>query len=671
VQGTPERPQGLGDEDSLEVHPPHDGSVALRMTAVVGEGGTSLQAGRDIHQHWNRLVQSLEVDDEDVRWAVGTFAAPPGFDHLRAILDQYRIAVIADRVGTGRRTAGLNLLDTDQDDGVRELDPDWGVPRTDALPSEHGARYLLDLTHESADPPEQFGRDLKNHARRLMAAQARLVITVTPEGWRMCTSETSAFTGRVGLPDVDAVLRAHLGYRDPDGIRSRAWEHPSLVQLLEELRSKSTPPRDVVRLVEIVLGSPDLDMDRLCNEFLRWESYLDGQFADASAQPPGAQSAVAQQRALLIASAVLDGLPAAAVYECSNALLEQLRTAPPRTEMLAGPELSALISKIEAVHDGDAISITAKHHGVDGAILDRVWLQRPQLRQHLLSWMATITSDRGPAARHVDRVGDVLTRLTVQQQSLEALTIVQGWLVRGGNRRLAIRILEDLSISPDIGSPVRRRLYEWAKSMEPAVLTGVAEVCAGKLGERYPRAALTRLRLIGLRGDSQEIRDAVGLALRALAARDQLQREVTDQVMAWLVDAGSRRVGSIGFISLVDPDAVEGVGRQLISAAATNPALRSALSESWSAVLADEVIGPAANDVARRWLQRADEGVLDTTTVTHILGPVVLRNLSSGAGQFILLGSDDPSPAREAILTFLARTPPTSMPSAPAPRVST
>jgi hypothetical protein len=113
-------------------------------------------------------------------------------------------------------------------------------------------------------------------------------------------------------------------------------------------------------------------------------------------------------------------------------------------------------------------------------------------------------------------------------------------------------MLEDLSISPDVGSPVRRRLYEWAstKTMDAGVLTGVAEVCGGRLGVQHLSAALTRLRLIGS-SDSAEVRRAFGSGLRRLAAHGHLRRHVIDQVFSWLTNAADRRGGTLGFLASI------------------------------------------------------------------------------------------------------------------------
>jgi hypothetical protein len=617
----------------------------------------------DYHQHRDHLIELIEPAGDDVRRATAAFAPPPGFDRVTSILEQHNLVVIEAAVGTGRRTAALKLLAGDPGGTLRELQTEWPTPRASLLPASPGARYLLDLTHEAGDIETRFGLDLNGYADRLGTLRGRMVITVTPERWRRCRGETSAVTVQLGVPNVEDVLRAHLQY-DPTRTRSYLWGREPLPALIAELTERSAPPGDVVRLIDMVreIEDPDRDLGRVSDEAHSWRNVLDEQLGDASSEQRGVsvtRHTLAQQRALLIATAVLDGLPAEVVCRSSQLLLEQLGAAPQQTELLTGPELQSLVSNIGAAYEKDVISISSRRHGIDVAVLDRLWVQRPQLRRDLLSWLSTITTDRGVAARYATRVADVLAHLAIRQRSLETLDVIHDWLARGSNRRVAIRMLEDLSISPDVGSPVRRRLYEWAstKSMEAGVLTGVAEVCGGKLGAQQLPAALTRLRLIG-GSDSPEVRRAFGSSLRQLASQGHLRRHLVDQVLAWLTEAGSRGVGTIGFVAIADPDAGDDVAAQLIADAARDAGLRTVLSDSWSRAMADNGNRPTLAKIARRWQELADDGTLDAASVTQILAPVIRTGfLADGIGE-LLFGMDDRSPTRDAILRLVVGTPP-------------
>jgi hypothetical protein len=376
----------------------------MSMTAVVSDMGTAIQVAGDWHEHRDHLVELIAPPGDDVRRATAAFAPPPGFDRARSILEQHHVLVIEAAIGTGRRTAALHLLAGDPGSAVREMQTEWTAPRASLLPASPGARYLLDLTHEASDVDARFGLDLRGYADRLGTQRGRIVITVTPERWRRCKSETRAFTMQLGVPEVEDVLRAQL---DPEPSRNRSylWEREPLPALIAELAEKSAPPGDVVRLMEIVreVEDPDRDLGRVADEFHRWRSVLDEQLGDASSGQKSESvhlHALAQQRALLIAAAVLDGMPAEVVCRSSQALLEQLGAAPQPTELLTGPELQSLVSNIGAAYEKDIISINSRHHGIDVAVLDRLWVQRPQLRRDLLSWLSTITTDRGVAARY-------------------------------------------------------------------------------------------------------------------------------------------------------------------------------------------------------------------------------------------------------------------------------
>jgi hypothetical protein len=96
----------------------------------------------------------------------------------------------------------------------------------------------------------------------------------------------------------------------------------------------------------------------------------------------------------------------------------------------------------------------------------------------------------------------------------------------------------------------------------------------------------------------------------------------------------------------------------LIVDAARDAGLRSVLSDSWSAAMADNSSRPALARTARRWQELADAGTLDISSVTQILAPVIRTGfLADGFGE-LLFGMDDRSPTRDAILRLVVGTPP-------------
>ncbi|MEV5769577.1 hypothetical protein AB0L34_34205, partial [Micromonospora sp. NPDC052213] len=308
-------------------------------------------------------------------------------------------------------------------------------------------------------------------------------------------------------------------------------------------------------------------------------------------------------------------------------------------DILIGPELQDLIDRIDAELVGDTITITRKSPGLDKAVLERVWQQRPQLRTPIRSWLESITTTGAVANDHLDRVADVLVRLAADLGSLETLDIVQKWLTqKSRHRTLAITILERLAISNEVGSVVRRRLYEWASRKSGVdILTGVAEVCAGQLAHHSVKAALSRLRL--LIGDEViAARPAAAQALRQLAVNDELGDEVVTVVFDWF-ERQDRRAGALGLLALIDPE-LEPSTTELIRSIASAPERAQALRDAWSALISDRATGAAAMTVAENWFAAADAGALDPEVVIAILAPIIRNNLTSDSFKdFVTQGS--------------------------------
>jgi hypothetical protein len=60
--------------------------------------------------------------------------------------------------------------------------------------------------------------------------------------------------------------------------------------------------------------------------------------------------------------------------------------------------------------------------------------------------------------------------------------------------------------------------------------TTVDEICAGRLGQKYPRVALTRLRVLAARSDGLA-REAVADAVRALASAPEQRILVLSEIV--------------------------------------------------------------------------------------------------------------------------------------------
>ncbi|MEV1056359.1 hypothetical protein AB0I92_03820 [Micromonospora chalcea] len=630
---------------------PNDARPPYQSAQVHGSHSRLYQAGRDVNLTEQKLRWlPLVPIGEEVESCTTAFYPPRRYDEAARIFarSEFGVTVLSGRPGTGRRSSALTLLSDNGAQYVHECLTDWTpIPRTDVLPKEPEGRYLLDLTNEPTEIPEQFGRTLMAYGRVLAELNARMVILVTNKLWQACASDTVSITVELAPPSVRGVLNAHL-QAFGDHLK---WldDDATLRGLVDELEVGESGPRRVAELAAIVSRYTPFDepaVDQIREAFRHWKHYLDRQFAeyrDARGVDAGAlqaqQMGAARARALLIAVAVLDGAPSEVVLDACDELLKKLRANPSARDILIGPELQDLIDRIDAELVGDTITITRKSPGLDKAVLERVWQQRPQLRTPIRSWLESITTTGAVANDHLDRVADVLVRLAADLGSLETLDIVQKWLTqKSRHRTLAITILERLAISNEVGSVVRRRLYEWASRKSGVdILTGVAEVCAGQLAHHSVKAALSRLRLL-IGHEVIAARPAAAQALRQLAVNDELGDEVVTVVFDWF-ERQDRRAGALGLLALIDPE-LEPSTTELIRSIASAPERAQALRDAWSALISDRATGAAAMTVAENWFAAADAGALDPEVVIAILAPIIRNNLTSDSFKdFVTQGS--------------------------------
>ncbi|MEW2376921.1 hypothetical protein AB0883_12560 [Micromonospora sp. NPDC047812] len=497
-----------------------------------------------------------------------------------------------------------------------------------------------------------------------------MIVLVTEKLWQECAGETASITVELHAPAVRSVLGVHL--HELDDHLSWLDDSDGLRMLVEELEASTSGPRRVAELAEIVKRHTPFEesaVDQIREAFRHWKRYLDRQFAeyrDAKNLDAGAvqaqQSGAARARALLIAVAVLDGAPSEVVLDACDELLRKLKAHPSARDILIGPELQDLIDVIDAELVGDTITVTRKYPGLDKAVLERVWQQRPQLRTPIRSWLEQITSAGAVANDHLDRVADVLVRMAADLGSLETLDIVQKWLAqKSRHRTLAITILERLAVSKEVGSVVRRRLYEWAsRKSSVEVLTGVAEVCAGQLAHHSVKAALSRLRLL-LSHEVTAARPAAAQALRQLAVDDELGDEVVAVVFDWF-DRQDHQAGALGLLALIDP-ALDPPTTDLIHAIAADPTRAEALRQAWSALIAVETTRPAAMNVVENWFASADTGRLNPAVAITILAPIIRNNLTSDSfKEFVTQGSTSET-RKNLIVSLVMGTAPTPIPA--------
>ncbi|WP_202234618.1 hypothetical protein [Actinacidiphila reveromycinica] len=545
---------------------------------------------------------------------------------------QHNVVVLTGAAETGRRTTALRIL---RDAGVKGKDIhslalDWDRPRTEQIPYTPNAGFLLDLSGYSTLPAD-FYQGLGGYQKDAAACGAFLVVLATANTWRPGTL-TSVPRIEHTQPPAIQVARAHLRHYNAGRL---AWlsDDSELAGLLGPTAS----PTAAVRLTRIIANEPTDDPAAAKSQFDNWHDYL----ADWFKKYEGTENL--RDRALLIATALLEGLPADVVMTAADRLFDQVKGVLPLGGPLAGPDLETRLEVIGAEQAGsDALSLSKARHGLHESVLSHVWKQRPLLREVLLRWASDITAPGDIAAKYREQVAEAITRLATAPGGQSVLRIVTEWTSMGNDayRRLAVGVLESTATHPGIGVSVRKYLYDAAKQkrLSESLATTIAEVCAGSLGRAYPRVALTRLRLLASHPD-QRGAAAVARAIRALAAETALRDLVLGEIVDWAENDNAviRQAGATAFLALTSLTGEAPIALSLVAEADTNDreGEDSLFARGWRAAWNHEATADRAKESLAAWL---DSPAVSDKHCLDIAEAVLSGNLRDAGVSDLLVG---------------------------------
>ncbi|MFZ4302276.1 hypothetical protein ACOZE3_30755 [Streptomyces cinereoruber] len=531
------------------------------QTIKAADNATVTQVGRDYVEHNHRYVRGWEylrgvgIDTTELDLAEHAFVDPSipdgigqaaqALSTLTRLPERSHVLVLCGQRGTGRRTAALHVLLKVgvPKERINWLVLDWDQPRTEQIPHTAGYGFVLDL-RGYRELGDDFYTGLGDYQKAAQADGAYLIILADEGSWnpRMLTAVPAAHLVR---PPAQQIAVTHLGHRA--GNRVDWLTSPPLDTLLTE----ASQPSDAARLVDLIARAKKNDKEAVKQQFTNWRKHLEDWFMSHSSE------ADLRERALLIATALLENTPADTVLEAADKLFTEVGGVLPPGGALAGRDLQARLRAIYASTVGEeCISLDEERQGLAEAVLRHVWQQRPQLRHALLEWASQISTPNGIAVRHLNRIADCLVQLSLLPGGLMVQNVMSGWIETGraGHRQLAIEVLETMALHPHTGPRVRKLLYDWARnSSSEKLLAAVAEICAGPLWARYPHIALTRLRILASRSDGQA-HEAVASAVRRLAGTPEQRAMVLSEIIQWTESPSSatRRAGTSTFLALAD-----------------------------------------------------------------------------------------------------------------------
>ncbi|MFF4323290.1 hypothetical protein [Streptomyces sp. NPDC001568] len=482
----------------------------------------------------------------DVAGAGGSGRASLAAGRLTSPHERSHTLVLCGQAGTGRRTTALHILLKAgvPKERISWLVLDWDQPRSEQIPHTPGHGFILDLT-SSGRLDDDFYTGLTDYQKAARADEAFLVILADEHSWNPRTLTTVPTTHLV-RPPAQQVAAAHLRHRANGRVDWLA--SPPLDTLLTEASHAS----EAARLAGLIAGADQDGKDAVKQQFTEWHTHLEEWFEEHSAEDD------LRERALLMAAALLENTPPATVLGAADKLFEEVGGTPRPGGALAGRDLSARLGAIKATMVGEeCLSLDDERHGLSEAVLKYVWQQRPQLRGVLLEWASQISAPNGIAVRHLGRIAERLVQLSLLPGGSTVQRVMSGWIETGrtGHRQLAIGVLETMALHPETGPGVRRLLYQWAqnKNISGELASAVAEICSGRLGQRYPRVALTRLRILASRTDDLA-GESVAKAVRTLAKAPEQRLPVLSEIIQWAEsgESATRKAGTTSFLALTD-----------------------------------------------------------------------------------------------------------------------
>ncbi|WP_228048214.1 hypothetical protein [Streptomyces justiciae] len=620
-----------------------------QMEAEASDHAVVTQVAGDYAEHHHNYVRGWEylsavgVGEDEIRLVEEAYVhttrddgvAQPvqrAVNALKRPLGQRNVVVLVGRPGTGRAATALRVL---LDVGVSgkaifNLVLDWDRPRTAQIPSTPGDGFILDLSAYRS-LPKDFYEGLIDYQREAAKRDAYLVVLVTPETWKPGSAVATPAVECVG-PSADEVARAL--------VRHLAAHRENWLDELAELLGGATSPEAAARLARIIANPEIKKVDDAKSEYLNWNTYLLNWFEEHNS------SEELRDRALLIAAALLERLPADIVMNAADRLFERVKGAVPPGGALAGLDLDKRLDAIGASRvDGDRISLSEERHALHESVLTHVWQQRPQLRRVLLNWASELSAPGGIAVKYLEHIADSVTRLAAGPNGGTVLQIVTKWTATDSkpHRRLAVGLLESMAVHPVIGAAVRKYLYDWAgqKNTSEALAQAIAKVCAGALGSEYPRVALTRLRILAARTDQRGAAE-VAEAVRVLAARPDRRVLVLGEIVEWAQseDPVMRQAGATAFLALTDLTGEEPISLSLAAELGGEPDVAPEdplFVRGWRAAWRHEATAVQAQASLAAWLDSAevsDEQVID------IAGAVLTGHLGDKGVADLLVGSD-------------------------------
>ncbi|MGP3770960.1 hypothetical protein ACTWJ8_08970 [Streptomyces sp. SDT5-1] len=424
------------------------------------------------------------------------FARPERMNTAYDILESERTVFLHGPAGCGRSAAARVLLcELPSERGTyHELSPEMTDGESSCLSADligTGDRILLDLS--TADEPlwREVRRELSGFRHRLLSRDAYLAV-VLPHHLENDLPNEFVRTW-IGRPDAKEAFARHLrshGIDDalwaplPEEALAHLATHPAMGELAQlvgrvaEARAAGRPSDTFIDWLRLALASAadhSAELDDLLPEL-----------------PEG------RQRALLLASALLEDTPAEAVHESTALLLSRVGSADDDRPMLEHSGLTERLRPFHAHLTADG-RVRFLRRGFAEATLRYFWANLPHFREAMREWFCTTLRRTAlPDEMRAQMVGRFTTLCLSVGEIGVVVRLIEQWTgptsPRATEVTAAAQALRQGVLDEEHGRAFLRQMYDWCRSPATDPLRDVLiEVCEKVLSIHHPDAALVRL----------------------------------------------------------------------------------------------------------------------------------------------------------------------------------
>ncbi|MBI0375218.1 hypothetical protein JBE27_02730 [Streptomyces albiflaviniger] len=541
--------------------------------------------------------------EDQLLWVWQRFVHPSGFGKARRTLAETSTVLLDGAPGSGRTSAASVLLHELRRDvgSFHELLPDEeGESLLDPYLVGDEDRILLDLA--SADEPRwtEVLEELPSFRKTVLDHRAHLVVVLPLRRTDRLPVELDRHRVEIFRPRGMEVLLRHLrqdGLPQADRVRSV----PAVSDFLDTPR----PMREIAEFASLIVRAQAAA--RAEDSFIDWCQSARAAMADRGPQVAKHVAAMTggPQRALLLTTAMLHGAHADAVHSATTLLLRAVDHPKDDRPLLEHADLAMRLEEVSAGLTQHG-AVRFKELEYDAAVRTHFWDHRPDLREHLGTWVGRAVELTGPVLSPDDRC-HVVQRLSDQYlrtgRCEELASLAEQWTaVPTTARRLraAAQALERGLLDERHGRSFRDKVYDWSRNdrLGEPLAQVLVEICAEVIAVQHPDQALVRLHHLTRRERRiTRARDALG---RLMQEDHRLRRRMLHRLVSrptsWPADIDL-------FLETSDPAALTDVGgraRSLLD----ETVVRDQLIAGWGMVFGRLPLS-AWDKHVRHWLHTA------------------------------------------------------------------